>query len=581
MKSLFSFNKNSEIALVVLLCTCAALLTVAAVYLSDLNASSEQEENTLAAAAVFSGESLALAQGAPAPGSTPSPLKCLSPQFYKPGDVFNGASYSDLCAPKTLGLVLNVFSGQRQNGETIYLNDVGSVSRYKDCTNWTCSRYQYLLSVRDRWQQTPAEGGPIVAPGEPATLEWSCQPYQEIGYPYSKGSAWGGSSTNTEVRFEKNTYADRSVGTWQSWAGTDTFTAGPLQGSTSVSPANTTNYTLTCATNRRSDVKAIATVYVDNPVLSLEAVSSPVAPGTSASLNWAAHNIKKPSCTITSENSEGQDKQVLISNANASQEEGTFSSPPLFEARTFRLTCQRYSGLEVSISKTVAVAGTFTVTAPVAKTVEGARNAEFGLFRITRTGTTTQEIQVSFSMSGTAVRNKDYTLDGGVSGNNSTVRLRRGVSSVDITVRPRRDDRVLQPTVQAIMTLTAYPSQSATVTIEDNETPPPDPEFSTPPTPPQISQFYANPSRVAKGERGTIHWNVEGVDANTVCYIKPAPAGGSILVLSGTGTIAGSQQTGVVNNEVVYTLSCGASTTATPVASRTLRLGLIPGFQEI
>jgi Calx-beta domain len=110
---------------------------------------------------------------------------------------------------------------------------------------------------------------------------------------------------------------------------------------------------------------------------------------------------------------------------------------------------------------------TVTITAPDPNASE-VPSTDVGRFRVTRTGDTTSDLRVFYTIGGTATNSVDYQR----LRNNATIRS--GRAFVAITLRPI-DDPISEPDETAILTLSPNPSyiigspSTATVTIHSNE----------------------------------------------------------------------------------------------------------------
>jgi hypothetical protein len=122
------------------------------------------------------------------------------------------------------------------------------------------------------------------------------------------------------------------------------------------------------------------------------------------------------------------------------------------------------------------IALSLSVTAPRTVTVAATRSAAGepstpGTFTVTRTGSTTAPLAVSYTVAGTAAAGLDYAALPG------SVTIRAGASSAAIAVKPI-DDRAVEPAETVLLTLVARPTyalgsaRSATVTIADDDTVP-------------------------------------------------------------------------------------------------------------
>jgi Calx-beta domain len=110
---------------------------------------------------------------------------------------------------------------------------------------------------------------------------------------------------------------------------------------------------------------------------------------------------------------------------------------------------------------------TVTITAPDPNASE-VPSTDVGRFRIARTGDTTTDLRVFYTIGGTATNGVDYRML------RSNATIRSGRTSVAITLRPI-DDTISEPDETAILMLSPDPDyiigspSSATVTIHSNE----------------------------------------------------------------------------------------------------------------
>lgn len=154
-----------------------------------------------------------------------------------------------------------------------------------------------------------------------------------------------------------------------------------------------------------------------------------------------------------------------------------------------------------------------------------------GTFIITRTGSTSASLAVSYSMSGTATNGTDYTLVSGLA------TIPAGAASTTVVVQPVADSST-EGSESAILTLGSSAlyqvgSQSnATVSIAD--APPP------PPTTPVVSISATDPNAAESGDTGTIVLSRTGSTTSslTVNYTLSGTASyGTDYTLSGSATI--------------------------------------------
>jgi Calx-beta domain len=122
---------------------------------------------------------------------------------------------------------------------------------------------------------------------------------------------------------------------------------------------------------------------------------------------------------------------------------------------------------DTTFTVTTGVLPTVTITAPDSNASE-VPSTDVGRFRVTRTGDTTSDLQVFYTIGGTATNNVDYRR----LRNNAIIRS--GRAFVAITLRPI-DDTISEPAETAILTLSPNPDyivgspSTATVTIQSNE----------------------------------------------------------------------------------------------------------------
>lgn len=121
----------------------------------------------------------------------------------------------------------------------------------------------------------------------------------------SSGNACTFTSNPTSILPGGNTTLswDCPDGTYTSSQGDSNFsTGGALSGSVSVSPSQTTNYTLQCMASA-GNTTGTATVTVNQPSLSITASASRVRAGGSDTITWSATNVTAGSCHVASNGS--------------------------------------------------------------------------------------------------------------------------------------------------------------------------------------------------------------------------------------------------------------------------------------
>lgn len=137
-----------------------------------------------------------------------------------------------------------------------------------------------------------------------------------------------------------------------------------------------------------------------------------------------------------------------------------------------------------------------TVTVVASDTSAAEAGPDIGEFRITRTGDTGSPLTVRYSIGGTAGNGADYqTLSG-------TATIAAGSSIANLAVRPI-DDSQVESSETVVLTLAsdnAYlvgSPNNATVTIADNDQPPP-----TPGTRPTVTVVASDPAAAESGDPG-------------------------------------------------------------------------------
>lgn len=148
---------------------------------------------------------------------------------------------------------------------------------------------------------------------------------------------------------------------------------------------------------------------------------------------------------------------------------GTLSGTPAAGdggVNSFSVRVTNEEGASDEATMEIAVAYPVTIAASDATASED--DLSTGTFTFTRSGPTTSDLTVSFSISGTASSGSDYTAVG------TNMVIPAGQSSATITITPL-DDSLLEPSETATLTLAASPNYApgaataATVTIADDE----------------------------------------------------------------------------------------------------------------
>jgi hypothetical protein len=217
-------------------------------------------------------------------------------------------------------------------------------------------------------------------------------------------------------------------------------------------------------------------------------------------------------------------------------------------------------------------------TVTIQKTDDAAEPSDTGTFTVSRTGSTSAALDVSYAVSGTATAGTDYTTLSG------TVTIASGQSSATITVSPI-DDMTAEGDETVIVTLSADPDytigspSSATMTIADNDS------ATLPTVTIEATDNHAGES----GDPGefTITRTGSTTSALTVFYTPSGTAtnGSDYTALSGSVTIAAGQTTATITvapiddsvpNEgietVILTLSSNASYSVGTPSSATVSI---------
>ncbi|MBI4660133.1 MAG: HYR domain-containing protein [Verrucomicrobia bacterium] len=187
-----------------------------------------------------------------------------------------------------------------------------------------------------------------------------------------------------------------------------------------------------------------------------------------------------------------------------------------------------------------------TVTVDARNPYTSEAGGEFGLFRIYRSGDTSASLTVNFSIGGTAVNGSDYhRLE-------NTVTIPGGVSFTDVTVQAFNDgeEESAEIVVLTLSSSAAYslgPRTSATISIEDNDSPP------RQPLQPTVSILASDPEASERGpDFGTFTISRSGDTSGplTVYYLAPygtAQNGRDYQLIADTTTIpAGSSSVDIM-----------------------------------
>lgn len=140
---------------------------------------------------------------------------------------------------------------------------------------------------------------------------------------------------------------DCPSGTYSSSQGDSNFsTGGALSGSVTVTPAQTTSYTVQCMASA-GNTTGTATVTVNQPSLSITASASRVRAGGSDTITWSATNVTAGSCHVASNGSpasnwtgESGSQTVTIQNQTTYTLSCSVPSGPVSQSVTVQLIPQ-------------------------------------------------------------------------------------------------------------------------------------------------------------------------------------------------------------------------------------------------
>lgn len=191
--------------------------------------------------------------------------------------------------------------------------------------------YSSELAVRE-YSPRGVEGGAVVPASCPsfAHVSGQCTP---PSFSTNDAAINNGESTNL-------TWSCPS-GVNTSSSGVNFSTGGALSGSTSVSPSNTTSYTVVCNSSGSS---ANLTVTVYNPSLTISASPTRVRSGNASIITWSASSVD--SCSVSGPG------------ISASGLSGSQSTGGLTNQSTYTLTCTTEGG-SISASVIVTIAPAF------------------------------------------------------------------------------------------------------------------------------------------------------------------------------------------------------------------------------
>jgi hypothetical protein len=263
---------------------------------------------------------------------------------------------------------------------------------------------------------------------------------------------------------------------------------------------------------------------------------------------------------------------------------GSQSTGPLTEDTTYTLICQTSVGqMTQSVTVTVTSPPQISVSAPVPTAAEGASPTS-GRFRITRSMASSVDTTVNFSMSGTALRDTDYSFTGsGAPGSGVTtitIPASSGLTTVDLVLTPI-DDSATEGNETAILTVlpgsgyavASPPDDSAVVIITDDE-------FASSLPTLDSGSLTASPSRVRKGNQVGVSWNVTGLVSANTCQITATPSlSGFPQTWNKTGTSWVSNVSATIQQQTIFALRCSAPDGSQTSTSKTVTI--LPEYQEI
>ncbi len=247
------------------------------------------------------------------------------------------------------------------------------------------------------------------------------------------------------------------------------------------------------------------------------------------------------------------------------------TTPTLTADTTFTVRCIMPDGSMKSATTTVLARPSINISATTASAQEGTPPAD-GAFTISRNSQyTTGTLAVSFSMSGTGVRNTDYTLSGGgiVGSTGTTVTIPDGQTSVLVTVIPRTDDSIYEGTKTAIMDISGNSADivptptTATVNVLDNDS-------AT-----SIVSVSASPSTIwATSTPSTITFTRSGGALTSSLTVNYAVSG---TALSGTDYTPFGSSVTMAPNQTTATVSVAPLATSIIEPTQTVSVVVAPG----
>jgi hypothetical protein len=198
------------------------------------------------------------------------------------------------------------------------------------------------------------------------------------------------------------------------------------------------------------------------PAFTSDPISKPTAAIGTAYTGTLTANVNSAHPGHTYEKTAGPAWLTVASN-------GSFSGTPAAgDVAANSFTVKVTSELGTSDEATLQVPVAYPVSLAASDATASEDDLSTGTFTLTRSGPTTADLTVNFSLSGTAESGSDFASTG------TSVVIPAGQSSAAVTVSPL-DDALLEPAETVILTLAASSSyalgssSTATVTINDDE----------------------------------------------------------------------------------------------------------------
>ncbi|SDD06159.1 Calx-beta domain-containing protein [Pedobacter soli] len=315
------------------------------------------------------------------------------------------------------------------------------------------------------------------------TLNNAVQAGFSVDYATANGTATSGNDytvTNGTLNFPAGSLAGATL----------TFTV-PVINDNLVEPAETFIATIS---NVTGGLVTIATSTATATIIDNDTAIATITPGTPGNEKGPVNGtytvtLSHPSATDTQLSftlggtaTEGSDYATIVTKTitiPAGQTTAIITIPVLTDAiiegaETVIATLTGTSNPAITVSNTPAslnISDNTTATVNVAATANGAEATTPGTFTFTLSNIATTDIQLTYSVTGTATSGADYTSMG------TTVTIPAGQTTATVTV-PVLDDNTAEGNETVVLTLTAATSNSAvtagttpaTVNISDNDT---------------------------------------------------------------------------------------------------------------